>query len=278
MARLRASLPYVQQKRDKYRVLRHDELAQMPPWGDAEQAWVERQQQITVLAQHAVTIAAQRSALVREVAGARATYAHDVLKDLSDAEQKEGELTQEFAAAAKKARETVLRAPITATVQELAVHTVGGVVTPAQALMKIVPDQASVLIEATVDNKDVGFVHAGQDVEVKVKTFTFTRYGLLHGHVVDISRDAAEPNPRAAQPPAGDGMEDDTADGAQKAPTSGYVVHVSLDADSLDVDGVTRELEPGMEVTAEIKTGRRSVISYLLSPLSQVRNDSGAER
>jgi len=171
--------------------------------------------------------------------------------------------------AAEKARETVLRAPIAGTLQELAVHTVGGVVTPAQALMKIVPDQASVLIEATVDNKDVGFVHAGQGVEVKVATFTFTRYGFLHGHVVDISRDATEPNPRVAQPPAGDGIEDDTADGVPQQPPGGYRAHISLAGDSFIVDGTARKQEPGMQIMAEINTGERRVIGYQLAPLAR---------
>ena len=76
----------------------------------------------------------------------------------------------------------MLTAPIGGTVQALAVHTLGGVVTPAQALLTVVPDDGPVLIEATVENADIGFVHAGQDVEVKVRTFEFTRYGLLHGH------------------------------------------------------------------------------------------------
>ena len=83
----------------------------------------------------------------------------------------------------------MLTAPISGTLQQLAVHTVGGVVTPAQALLTVVPDNAPVLIEAEVENRDIGFVHAGQDVAVKVQTFDFTRYGLLHGRVVDVSRD-----------------------------------------------------------------------------------------
>jgi hemolysin D len=280
MTRLRASLPYVVQKRDMYRALRRDQLAPVPAWADAEQASAEQQQQIGVFGQHTATIDAQRASLVQQLAEARATYAHDVLKDLSDAEQKDGELTQEYIAAVRKAQETVLRAPIAGTVQELAVHTVGGVVTAAQALLKVVPDQGAVLIEATVENKDVGFVHAGQDVEVKVDTFTFTRYGLLHGRVLDVSRDAATtPSPHPPAPSDGDNTADDSAgDTKRYANASGYVAHVALDRSSLDVDGEARTLEPGMSVTAEIKTGRRTVMSYLLSPLARYRAETGGER
>ncbi|MGO8657003.1 HlyD family efflux transporter periplasmic adaptor subunit, partial [Rhizobium ruizarguesonis] len=66
-------------------------------------------------------------------------------------------------------------------VQQLAVHTVGGVLTPAQALMVIVPSNQPVEVEAMLENKDVGFVHVGQPVTVKVETFTFTRFGTIDG-------------------------------------------------------------------------------------------------
>jgi hemolysin D len=280
MSRLRASLPYVQQKRDMYRTLMRSQLAPVPSWADAEQAFTEQQQQILVLGEHAGTIAADRAALLRDLAQARATYARDLLKDLGDAQQKADELSAEYGAASRKAEEAVLRAPIDGTVQQLAAHTVGGVVTPAQQLMTIVPDAPAVLIEATVENKDVGFVHAGQEVEVKVETFTFTRYGLIHGHIVDIGRDAMMVNPLNA-------AEDATYERSDKAqdtddngkPTgAGYVAHVALDSNEFAIDGQRKRLEPGMSVTAEIKTGRRSVISYLVSPLARYVHDGMTDR
>jgi len=279
VARLRASLPFVEQKRDMYRSLRTTELTPVPAWADAEQAAIEQQQQILVLSQHAGTVSAERAALLRDLAGQRATYAQGVLKDLSDAQQRVAELTAQLTGAVRRAEERTLHAPVSGTVQQLTVHTVGGVVTPAQALMTVVPDAPSVLIEAVVENKDVGFVHAGQDVEVKVETFTFTRYGLLHGHVVDVSRDAAPGQAGMARPPHDhDGTGSDGSDTSPAPQPSGYVAHVALDSDTLMVDGVAERLAPGMAVTAEIKTGQRSVISYLLSPLASHRSESFIER
>ena len=81
--------------------------------------------------------------------------------------------------------------------QQLAVHTVGGVVTPAQALLVIVPSDSQLEIEAMVSNRDIGFVHPGQEAEIKVDTFNFTRYGLLHGKVLSVSQDADRPRPTA---------------------------------------------------------------------------------
>ena len=88
------------------------------------------------------------------------------------------------------ARLQLLTAPVDGTVQQLAVHTVGGVVTPAQALLVVVPSDSQLEIEAMVSNRDIGFVRSGQQAEIKVDTFNFTRYGLLHGQVLSISQDA----------------------------------------------------------------------------------------
>ena len=279
-ARLRSSLPYLQQKRDMYRSLMRNQLAPVPAWADAEQAAVEQQQQILVIGEHAGTVGAQRASLIRELAGVRATYAHDLLKDLADAEQKVGELSAQYTAALRKIEETVLRAPISGTVQQLTVHTVGGVVTPAQQVVTIVPDHPAVMIEATVENKDVGFVNPGQEAEVKVETFTFTRYGLMQGHVTDVSRDAAAPVFQSAARDHGNSADDGSSPGDSRgeAPSRGYVAHIRLDSETLFVDGRSRKLEPGMGVTAEIKTGRRSVISYLLSPLARNTADAAHER
>jgi hemolysin D len=171
------------------------------------------------------------------LAETRAGYAHYVLKDLGEAEQKESKLVQQLAAAAHKAEQTVLTTPIDGAVQQFAAHTVGGVVTPAQALPTLLPDDARLLIEAIVDNKDIGFVHAGQEVAVKVQTFEITRWGLLHGHVVDVSRDRiTEPRQGTThqRPSSMSGSDEETND--QDSYQAGYVAQVALDSAQLVVD------------------------------------------
>jgi hemolysin D len=278
VGKLAASLPMLLQKRDIYRALLHDAFSSKVAWLDSEQAYSDQMHQLAVQQVHAGQLTAARQALVAQLSQTRAGYAHDVLKDLAEAEQKEGELAQQYAAAAHKAEETVLAAPISGTVQALAVHTLGGVVTPAEALLTLVPDDGPVLVEATVENDDIGFVHAGQDVEVKVRTFEFTRYGLLHGHVVDVSRDrvaapAAAPASRRVDPSTADKNSED-----ERASEPGYLAHVALDRPQIVVDGRAQALSPGMALTAEIRTGRRSVISYLLSPLQRYANEGVRER
>ncbi|MBV4366972.1 HlyD family type I secretion periplasmic adaptor subunit [Erwinia phyllosphaerae] len=175
---------------------------------------------------------------------------------LQEARQKVAVQVQELAKARYQENLASLTAPVAGTVQQLAVHTVGGVVTPAQALMVIVPANQPVEVEAMLENKDVGFVHVGQAVTVKVETFTFTRYGTLAGEVLNVSEDAIEDEKRGLI----------------------YSSRIRLKSDQIKINGRQVALSPGMSVTAEIKTDRRRVIDYVLSPLQQHIDESMRER
>jgi hemolysin D len=170
-----------------------------------------------------------------------------------------------------------LTAPVDGVVQQLAVHTVGGVVTPAQALAVVVPSDSHLEIEAMLSNRDIGFVHPGQKTEIKVDTFNFTRYGLLHGDVLNVSTDAiTRDRPQS-------GSNDRTSGTAQgssepKGQELEYAARISLDRADMQVDDKLVKLGPGMAVTVEIKTGTRRIISYLLSPLAKYKQESLRER
>ena len=110
--------------------------------------------------------------------------------EAAKAEEKAGGLAKDLVKAEQRTRLQQLKAPVDGTVQQLSAHTVGGVVTPAQTLLVVVPSDSRLEIEAMVSNRDIGFVHAGQQAEIKVDTFNFTRYGLLHGEVLSVSSDA----------------------------------------------------------------------------------------
>jgi hemolysin D len=151
------------------------------------------------------------------------------------------------------------------------------VVTPAQTLMLIVPTDSNLEIEAMVSNQDIGFVEAGQDAAIKIDTFNFTRYGLLHGKIVSISQDAI---PRNKPPENGNtraaGAETNSSE--PKGQELVYAARVSLDRNHMDIDNRRVILSPGMAVTVEVKSGSRSIISYLLSPLMRYRQESLRER
>ena len=162
-------------------------------------------------------------------------------------------------------------------VQQLAIHTVGGVVTPAQSLLVVVPSDSRLEIEAMVSNRDIGFVQPGQETEIKIDTFNFTRYGLLHGRVLTVSQDAIvrdrkqdRPNERPL------GTQNDTSEPAGQE--LNYGARISLDRDKMQIDGRMVNLSPGMAVTVEIKTGSRTTLSYLLSPLLRYQQEVLHER
>jgi hemolysin D len=165
-------------------------------------------------------------------------------------------LEQESRKARQHRRQLSLTAPVTGAVQELAVHTVGAVVTPAQQLLKIVPEGATVEVEALLQNRDIGFVNEGQLAEVKIDTFNFTKYGLIEAELVNISNDAVEDQ------------------------QLGWVfrLQLKLHEDSLAIGDRQVQLSPGMAVTAEIRTGKRRLIEFFLSPLLRYRQESVRER
>jgi hemolysin D len=171
-----------------------------------------------------------------------------------------------------------LRSPIDGTVQQLAVHTVGGVVTPAQQLMIVVPADSRLEAEAMISNRDIGFVSAGQQAEVKIDTFNFTRYGLLQGKVVSVSQDAIvrdKPGAKASAPKPDGALSDSSEPDGQELV---YSARVALDDTKMQIEDRMVNLAPGMAVTVEIKTGKRRLIEYLMSPLLRYRQESLRER
>jgi hemolysin D len=179
--------------------------------------------------------------------------------------------------AERRTKLQMLISPVDGVVQQLAVHTVGGVVTPAQLLLVVVPVDTYLEIEATVSNRDIGFVRVGQEAEIKVDTFNFTRYGLLHGHVLSVSRDAiARDQPQDRSDNNAPGPE--SSPGEPKGQELVYAARISLDRTQMQVEGNLVNISPGMAVTVEIKTGSRKIISYLLSPLVRHRQEVLRER
>ncbi len=169
---------------------------------------------------------------------------------------KQAQLAQETTKAQQRTELTRLTAPTAGTVQQLAIHTPGGVVTEAQPLMVIVPDDAEVTAEVTIDNKDIGFVSTGQEAAIKLETFPFTKYGTVPAEVTWVTADAVNDEKKGAIFPA----------------------TLKLKAHQIDVDGKPIRLAPGMNLAAEIKTGKRRVIEYLLSPVQRNLKEGMRER
>lgn len=178
------------------------------------------------------------------------------LDSITEGQQKAATQAQELKKAETHSRLMQLTAPVAGTVQELAVHTVGGVVTPAQPVMLIVPQDNPLEVEAFIENKDIGFVKANQEAEVKVETFQYTKYGTLHAKVTSVSHDATNDEKKGLI----------------------YSTRIKMDRSTINVDGTEVNLSPGMAVSVEIKTGKRRVVEYFLNPLLQYKHESLTER
>ena len=278
IAKIDASMPLLEEGATIRRKAMEIQYGNRVAYLDAQTRLVEQQNERIVQTRKLTEIAAARQALEKQLDQTRSGYAHQVFNDLSEAERKVGELTQDLVKAEQKASEQVLRAPIDGTVQQLAIHTVGGVVTPAQQLMMIVPSDSKLEAEAMISNRDVGFVSDGQAAEVKVDTFNFTRYGLITGKVTSVSRDAIikdKPQDPAARAKGNGALSDSSEPAGQELL---YSARVALDRADMSIDGRIVPLAPGMAVTVEIKTGSRRIIEYVMSPVLRYRQESLRER
>lgn len=178
--------------------------------------------------------------------------------ELADALRKQGSLQQELVKAQQRRDLQVLRAPIDGVVQQLAVTTVGGVVTQAQPLLTIVPEHAPLEVEAQVMNRDIGHVRAGQRVVTKIETYDFTRFGYIEGEVQWVGTDAVQ----------------DPKLGAV------YPVRIKLNASQTphSTAGVRGVVSPGMAVVADVRTDSRRMIEYFLAPMLRYQQEALRER
>jgi hemolysin D len=275
--KLSAIVPIVQQRADIRKTSSDREYTSKFQYFEVMQLLVEQQQELIVQKSHLREAEASVAALGEAQRQAAAEYDRALFGQLAEAERKADGLSHDVARIQQKINAQYLTAPITGTVQQLAVHTIGGVVTPAQILLAVVPTDATLEIEATISNRDVGFVQPKQRAEIKVDTFNFTKYGLLHGEVLSVSQDAVaheKPVDRVGEKAPGA----DATSSEPKGQELSFSARVSLDRWQMQVDDRLVNLTPGMAVTVEIKTGARSVLGYLLSPVIRYRHDTLRER
>lgn len=255
-ARVEATLPLVRKREADYESLVGQGFMSTHATQDRKRERIDMERELATLEARAAEVRWQ----VTEAEAARSALWAESLRALRDREAEAStllaRLEQETTKAQQREELTRLRAPVAGTVQQLAVHTAGGVVTEAQPLMVIVPAAAEVVAEVTLENKDIGFVRPGQAAEIKLETFLYTRYGTVPAQVRLVSLDAVQDEQRGAV----------------------YLATLDLAHTTLEVDGQRLALSPGMNLTAEIKTGQRRVIDYLLSPIQRAAGESLRER
>lgn len=254
--KLEQTLPITRGRAQDYKALQVGGFVSRHAWMEKEQARLDQEGELATQQSRLSEI----GAALRETQGQRSALVAETRRQLLDAAaegaQREESLKQELLKAQAREKLMAVTAPIDGTVQQLAVNTVGGVVTPAQVLMLLVPDDQPIEIDALLENKDIGFVKPGQAVEVKVEAFPYTRYGTIPGTVVHLSHDAVSDDKHGLT----------------------YLAKIRVQRSFVRVNGRDVPLNAGMAVVAEIKTGRRRVIEYFLSPLLEHTSESLRER
>jgi membrane fusion protein, hemolysin D len=276
--KLSAIVPIVQERVDIRKASSDREYTSKFQYLEMVQMLVEQQRELIVQQNHLHEAEASVAALVEAKSQAVAEYKRTLFGQLAEAERKAGGLAHDAERVRQKINAQYLTAPIAGTVQQLAIHTVGGVVTPAQMLLAVVPSTTRLEIEALISNRDIGFVQSGQPAEIKVDTFNFTKYGLLHGDVLSVSQDAIVRDKSNSERGGDKSLNAESTSSEPKNQELSFSTRVSLDHTQMAIDDKPVNLTPGMAVTVEIKTGSRSVLSYLLSPLIKYRQEGLRER
>lgn len=253
---LEATIPLVAERAESARRLLARQLAARVQWLELEQQRIERVKERDIESRRLAALNAATAGLEQQKAARAAAFQEKLSAGLEETQRRLNAIDQELRKADDRVARHTLVAPVSGTVQRLAMHTVGGIVTPAQELMQIVPEADILEVEAWVQNRDIGYVRRGQAAAVKVETFPFTKFGTIAGVLRDVALDAV-PDDRLGPV---------------------YPARVRLARQSMTVDGVPVPLMPGMAVTVEFKLGARRIIEFILSPLLRYRDESLRER
>ncbi|MBI5587050.1 MAG: HlyD family type I secretion periplasmic adaptor subunit [Deltaproteobacteria bacterium] len=175
-----------------------------------------------------------------------------ILNDIVDSEKTIAPIEGEVRKARRKYELERLSSPVDGTVHGISAHTIGGVVTPAQPVVTVVPVGTPLIVEATALNRDIGFLEVGQEVNIKFDTFPFQKYGTIQGKVVWISPDSF--------------------DDEKLGPI--YKMKVEMEKRSMNIDNRVASITPGMTVSVDVKTGKRRVIEFFLSPIVKYTKES----
>ncbi len=256
ITRLDRILPGLKERIDAKKKLVERGISARMPFLELEQELLETQGDRDVEQKRLKETEANIASLYQSLEQTKAEFNKDVSSRLADAEAQISALEQELIKATEKGRLTTITSPVNGVVQQLAVHTIGGVVTPAQQLMVIVPDGHELEVEAMVLNRDIGFVNDGQLAEVKIDSFPFTKYGTIPANLKHVSHDSVQDEQMGLVYPA----------------------RLIMARNKIKVDDKWINLTAGMAVTVEVKTGKRRVIEYITSPIAKYAHESIRER
>lgn len=264
IVKLEQTLPHYKQQEAAYQKLLKDGFAGQLMADDKTRERIEKEQDYRTQGHVLQREIANMALSEKKIAQLQADYVRQLRSQRADISERVEKLRQELAKQDHRNSLLELKAPQDSRVKDLATHTIGTVTQPGTILMTLVPANETLLAEAWVSNDDVGFVHPGQPVKLKLATFQFQKYGMLDGVVEHVAADAVDQQEEAIDP--------------TKPRPLLYRTAIRLKQQTLVADGVPYRLAPGMQVTAEIKLNDRTVLEYLLSPMQKAFHEAGRER
>jgi len=249
-------LPYSEQRVDRLERLAADDLASQAELDDARRELLQQRSERGRRQGRLNELAGEVRLAERRIERASSRFEADINDEYASVEDRIARLREQLAEAEGKLERRTVRAPRAGIVQNLAVRSTGTVVEPAEILMRIVPADQPLEVEARILNQDIGFAEPGQRVKVKFDAFDFTRFGAVAGTIRDIAPSSTEDE------------------------QLGHVYHalVELDRNWMDVDGERLRLRPGMTATVDIEIGERRLIEYFLGPILRYRDEALRER
>jgi hemolysin D len=270
--KLQQTNPILKAQSDAYSGLGGEGYVPKVTVSDKQRAYIENQQDLIAQQSTVEGLSAAVREADQQVRQAHSRYRSDLENERVEADGEYQKLQQDSIKQAHRTELLELKAPQAGIVKDLATHTVGTVVATGTVLLSIVPEQEPLVAEILIRNDDVGFVHPQQRVKIKLAAYPFQKYGLLDGQILQVSPDAADANAPNSQ----GNRQGDT--GASTESVTGFKALVDLDHQNLSSAGESLNLVAGMQVIAEIREGRRTVLQYLLSPLQGAIHDGGRER
>lgn len=254
--KLQQTLPMITKRAQALESLYTKNMASEAEYLELEQQRIERVQDLAAQQQVQQQLDAAINEAQQQINALKSDTLSKLLAQIADSRNQIATITEELVKARDMNDKQILYAPVSGYVQQLAINTIGGIVTEAQQLMIIVPEEESLEVQVMLGNQDIGFVQKDMAAEIKVHTFPFTKYGLIDATVTHISDDAIIDEKLGLV----------------------YTMHLKMHKSTIRVEAKDVKLIPGMAVTAEVKITQRRVIEYFLSPLLRYKQESIRER
>ncbi len=271
--KIRNVLPAYQEQEAAWQKLHKDGYAGRLLVLERERERIEKEGDLKTQAFAVESLKAGIAQSQKRLAQITSNYKQQLQNERVEAQGQLDKLQQEVAKQRHKQTLLELKASQAGKIKDVATHTIGSVVSPGTILLTLVPIDEPLQAEVMINNDDVGFVHEGQSVKLKLAAYPFQKYGMVDGTVTHVSADATDGQSQGKpNQPNQNGTSNQTSDQA------GYKAIVTLNAQSLNASGKTFNLAPGMKVAAEINQGKRTIMEYLLSPVQGVFQEAARER